>query len=119
MNHFLSRSKIPQICGALTILLSAVCLFGWYTNNMMFATFNTHLIMMAPSTGISFCLLGIALLGHVFLKTDSRYYPLLKLFILLPAAISIFELISFFAGFDSIVDRFLTGMPGDGLSFSP
>ena len=103
-------NKFSAICGASTVLLAGIGLVGWYTNNLILASFGSHLLMMAPSTAICFCILGYCLLSLGLTNTDkSRSLPPLRTLAMIAAGISLFELVSFLAGVDSLISHILSG----------
>jgi len=67
MPRSFSLSRWPSVASALTVILAGVCLAGWMTQDWALASLGSQGIMMAPSTGLAFVLLGLAL----FVRTRS------------------------------------------------
>ena len=97
----------------MTIVVAVVCLVGWITNNLILASVNPAFIMMAPSTGISFCMLGAALLGSLCWQMDRPWQrALFRSLVWLSVLLSALVLVAFFSGTESMYERVLSRTQG-------
>ncbi len=104
--------RVAQVCSGVGALLGILALVGWASGLHLLASLRPDSIPMAPSTGLAFVLLAIALFlharapAHQISKVSSLSAALLVLLQ------SLLKLIAFFSGISLGIEALLVHNPG-------
>ena len=102
--------KLPRYFSLATMAIALFCLFGWITNNILLTSFGKNMIMMAPSTGLSFIMLSVVLLRLTSKSPFTVTWKILTQILLWTTLLyCLYTISSFIAGTDSFLDKLLSG----------